>query len=99
MSKKKEAAKEWFDIAVKKEKEALDNFDDREKKNRIIIMSLDEAIELKEDYAEAYLLRGRAKNSLKQYEEAIEDFNKAIELDPKLANAASIGAEVYQNVG
>ena len=47
---------------------------------------MDEAIELKEDYAEAYLFRGETKDSLKQYEEAITDFNKAIELDPKLAN-------------
>ena len=41
------------------------------------------AIELKPDYATAYSNRGSTNADLDNYEAALADFNKAIELDPK----------------
>jgi len=46
----------------------------------------DESLKL-EEYAEAYNNRGNAYAELNEYERAIEDFSKAIELNPALAEA------------
>lgn len=48
------------------------------------ILYYSKAIKLKSDFALAYLQRGFAKNYLKQYEDAISDFDIAIELKSKL---------------
>ena len=45
------------------------------------------AIELNPQHADAYNNRGNAKYSLKEYKEAIKDFNQAIELNPQHAKA------------
>ena len=50
-------------------------------------MILCTAIRLKPDFAEAYDSRGNNYNKLKNYQLAIEDFNKAIQLAPNNANA------------
>jgi len=50
-------------------------------------MKDNEAIEINPNYAEAYHNRGNAKYELKGYREAIQDYSKAIELEPKLAKA------------
>ncbi len=53
------------------------------------------AIELKPDYAAAYINRGNIYNGLKEYEKAINDFNKAIELEPDIAIAYNNRGIVY----
>jgi len=50
---------------------------------KIITMQLS----LKPNYAKAYVARGFARIKLNKKEEALEDFNKAIEFDPTLALA------------
>ena len=47
------------------------------------IEDFNKAIELKPDYAEAYVNRGNSYLGLEEYERAIEDFDKAIKIDPK----------------
>ena len=51
------------------------------------IKKYDRAIELYPRFAQAYHLRGNAKNKLGRYLEAIEDYGKAIELNPDYADA------------
>jgi tetratricopeptide (TPR) repeat protein len=51
------------------------------------ILSFDGAIALQEDFAGAYLLRGRSHVGLSETEEAIQDFTKVIQLRPKDAQA------------
>ncbi len=46
------------------------------------ILSCDRAVSLRPDYAEAYLLRGRAHVALYDSEHAINDFTTAVELRP-----------------
>jgi tetratricopeptide (TPR) repeat protein len=48
------------------------------------IADLDTAITMKHDYADAYNARGEAENEIGKCQEAIQDFNKALELDPQL---------------
>ncbi len=50
------------------------------------------AIKHKPDYIEAYLNRGNVYRKLKQYNQAIEDYNKVISLKPDFAL-------VYNNCG
>lgn len=56
------------------------------------INKLDEAICLKEDFSEAYNLRGRCYKYLNKYDIALSDYLKAIELSPKFG-------EAYRNLG
>ena len=46
-----------------------------------------EAIRLRPNYVEAYLLRGLSKTNLGRHEEAIPDLNEAIRLRPNYAEA------------
>ena len=51
------------------------------------IKDYDKAVELKNDYQEAYYTRAICYSNLEKYHKAMDDFNKAIELDPEYANA------------
>ncbi len=46
------------------------------------IASLDRAIEMREDYGEAYVERGDAQSAIGNFDESIADLSKALELDP-----------------
>ena len=59
---------------------------------------LNEAIELKPREGEYYFLRGEAKHCLEKYEDAIIDYDTAIELY-QMALAESDKAELYNNMG
>ena len=54
------------------------------------IAFLDEAIEMKPDFAKAYSERGRAKNLKGDKEGALADLKKAIELNPEGAEAQKL---------
>ena len=51
------------------------------------INNFTKAIELKEDFADAYYHRGQAYAKESKYEDAIDDFSKAIEIDPEFKDA------------
>ncbi|MBU1205010.1 MAG: tetratricopeptide repeat protein [Nanoarchaeota archaeon] len=61
-------------------------------KPELAIEELDQAIDLKEDFAEAYNLRGRCKKYLGSYDLALQGYLKAIEINPKFG-------EAYRNLG
>ena len=63
------------------------------------IVECSKAIELKPDYAEAYLLRGEAYYMNDNYDKAIADCHKAIELKPDYAEAYSTRGVVYGEKG
>ena len=48
----------------------------------LCIKFADDAIKLNPNYAESYFIRGKAFYETKQYDRAIEDFTKVIELIP-----------------
>jgi tetratricopeptide (TPR) repeat protein len=48
--------------------------------------------------ADAYNNRGTVYSDLKEYERAIEDYNKTIELDPNSADAYNNRGTVYYNL-
>ncbi len=52
---------------------------------------LNESLETKE----AYFKRGKMKSKQKEFQGAIDDFNKAVEIDPQYAEAYNARAEVY----
>ena len=58
----------------------------------LAITELDQAIALRENFAEAYNLRGRCKKYLEGYGSALSDFLKAIEINPEFG-------EAYRNLG
>ena len=53
-----------------------------------LMTGLNKAIELNPNHVESYTGRGIAKTQLKNYKEAIEDFDKAILLNPDFAEAS-----------
>ena len=59
------------------------------------IQDLTKAIESKEDYAEAYLIRGGVYLSKNEYDQAIQDLTKAIQLKEDYAEAYLIRGGVY----
>jgi len=78
----------WYNLAV-----ALSQSEQR--RNREAIAKCDEAIRLKEDYAEAYCHRGGCYLSLGQLDRALDDLNKAIELKPGYAPGFVNRGSVY----
>lgn len=67
------------------------------------IKSFDNAIALDSGYAEAYAFRGRAKllqeeRSTRNYQSALEDCTKAVQINPKLAMAFAIRAAVQTHL-
>jgi tetratricopeptide (TPR) repeat protein len=52
---------------------------------QLAIFNLDTAIALRPDYAKAFANRAFAKEQLKKYKEAIEDYNKALEIFPNFS--------------
>ena len=63
------------------------------------IESLDEAIQLKPDYAEAFTNRGVAYFELGQYQRAIEDYNESIRLKPQRAESFNNRGIAYTRIG
>ena len=63
------------------------------------ISDANEAIRLKPNYAEAYLLGGLSNNNAGRHEEAISDLNEAIRLKPNSAQAYSLRGLSNNNVG
>ena len=63
------------------------------------INSLNEAVKLNPDYAEAYYYRGLTYKSLGQREQAFEDYNKAIELNPDFTEAYNNRGVIYGECG
>ena len=49
--------------------------------------------------ANAYAGRANTLNTLGRYEEALEDYNKALEIDPSLANAYVNRGSAYSHLG
>ena len=72
------AARAWFSVAYLKSKLGLEE-----------IADLDKAIELKPDFAVAYVNRAAAKLRLGRLQEAVADCDRAIEIEPNLAEAYS----------
>ena len=60
---------------------------------------LDTAIEMKPDFASAYIAKAGFENEMKKYKEALADFNKAIEIDPTIFYAYNGRAETKFYLG
>lgn len=58
---------------------------------------LDKAIEREPNVAQYYHIRGNLKESVAEYDAALADFDKALSLDPKLADAVAGKGRVYYN--
>lgn len=58
---------------------------------------LNQAIEQDPTIAQYYLIRGNLEENLKQYEAAMVDFEKALSLDPKMADAEAGKGRIYYN--
>jgi tetratricopeptide (TPR) repeat protein len=69
-----------------------------EKKYIESIPYLKRAIELKPDYAWAYIVRGLAYAGLKEYQRAIADYDRAIKLDPDYALAYNNRGSTYREL-
>jgi len=63
------------------------------------ITFFDQAIELDENFSDAYYARGKAKAMLERYDEALVDFNKAIELNPSDTLAFNDRGNVKDDLG
>jgi len=57
------------------------------------------SIEIKPDYAEAYINRGAAYNGLEHYNHAVADFSRAIQIKPDYAEAYINRGAAYNNLG
>jgi tetratricopeptide (TPR) repeat protein len=57
------------------------------------------AIEIKPDYAEAYINRGVAYSTIGNYRQAIEDYGRAIEIKPDYAEAYINRGNTYNGLG
>lgn len=58
---------------------------------------LDKAIEREPNVAQYHLIKGNLSEEQKNYEVALAEFDKALELDPKMADAAAGKGRVYYN--
>ena len=71
----------------------------KQRKYKESIPYFDKAIQLKRDFADAYILRGNAYRELGQYQRAIQDYNEGIRLKPENAFAYSHRALAYAESG
>jgi len=62
------------------------------------IKELNKAIELKKDYAEAYLNLGMVYLNLRKYQEAIKFFNQSLNHNKKLTSVYYYLGECYKNI-
>lgn len=58
---------------------------------------LNQAIEREPEVAQYHLIMGNLKENKQSYEEAIAEFDRALQLDPKMADAAAGKGRVYYN--
>ncbi len=63
------------------------------------IDSFSKAIELKPAWAEAYFRRGYARRMHGELNKAVEDFDKATELDPQTTRNSLVASQTYTNHG
>ena len=64
------------------------------------IDDFDQAIELENDYIDAYYVRALCYGNLKKYDKAVNDFNKVIELNPEYKDAyINRGYYVFEKTG
>ena len=64
------------------------------------VQVLDRAIEIQPDFAMAYALRGTAYAEMREFDEALDDLDKAISLDPSDAPQAHLArSNVYTQLG
>ena len=64
------------------------------------VQVLDRAIEIQPDFAMAYVLRGTAYAEMREFDEALDDLDKAISLDPSDALQAHLArSNVYTQLG
>lgn len=70
------------------------------KNYEMALNDLDKAIELEDDYFEAYYVRALCYGNLQEYEKARYDFDKVIELDPNFKDAyLNRGFYVFEKTG
>ena len=60
---------------------------------------LDKAIELRPTWAEAYLNRGFALANMKKFDDALADFERGIQLNPRIPNLYRARAYIYKVKG
>jgi tetratricopeptide (TPR) repeat protein len=64
-------------------REKLENLSNKKKFEKIIALLTPEVLEKEKDkVAELYIWRGNARYSIKDYDSAMADYNKAIEINP-----------------
>lgn len=68
-------------------------------KKEEIVQSLDRAIELDPNFADAYIMRAEAFIGNNQYDKALSDYNRAIELEPDRAYPYRGRASIYKKYG
>ena len=70
-----------------------------EERLKTAIISFSEAIDLKNDYTEAYFERGKVYLKLGEVEKAINDFQKVLQLEPNKKEVYTYLAQAYLNKG
>ncbi|UXE60568.1 MAG: tetratricopeptide repeat protein [Woronichinia naegeliana WA131] len=83
-------AKEWFNLGYNKGQSG---------DYQGAIADYNQAIQIKPDYAEAYLNRGSAKSNLGDKQGAIADYNQAIQIKPDYAEAYLNRGSAKSNLG
>ena len=87
------------------QKNASDYFTDGSAKYQLedfenAVKDFDQAIELKNDYIDAYYVRALCYGNLNKYDKAVSDFNKVIELNPEYKDAyINRGFYVSEKIG
>lgn len=63
------------------------------------VVSFDQAIRAKPDFAQAYSARGNVYNALARYDQAIKDYNEAVRLNPRYVEAYYNRGNVHSDFG